>query len=442
MKQSSKLSTLRNYHVGDVTCIIIVALIYYIYTLYSVDNQMVVPTNASSSALNDNYLFPIKLNGLTCYSNDLANCDNSSTSDCCKAALSEGVSPHETVNETILFTLCPLLPLVMIIFRSFLWSKLLQTYSSLDSNDNDSETSNSQRNVISSPSSPRRSTFPTSFWIQLTWEHIIGLIISILFTIFVTDFFKAMIGSPRPIYYALINFSTKVPHIESRIKYFNTAHRSFPSGHSSISMASFGYTAFLWFKDAEILTNRAVFLSRILFLISFLLIFLALWVGATRIIDYWHHYWDVIAGFLIGISWALVSYRFIHTYNNTKSFIKYQKSVFSPNGLNETNFLYPNTSNSKITYNKLLNNAFHNTTTQIDDFESGFVWTPEKHGTVLPNNSINNSNTNNNDDNSTGLKNSLLPTRTYSTSTNQRITPRKNMSNNAMNYVDEGEIKV
>lgn len=84
---------------------------------------------------------------------------------------------------------------------------------------------------------------------------------------------------------------------------FEKGRRSFPSGHSSSAAVVFVYLI-LTLTDMRVIIrtqiNAPVIIDKLLFLVTLLSAFLFLYVGATRIRDFWQHPQDVIAGFLIG----------------------------------------------------------------------------------------------------------------------------------------------
>jgi len=148
---------------------------------------------------------------------------------------------------------------------------------------------------------------------------LLGLFMSLGFTNCLTTFLKLMIGRPRPDFMARC-FDSDVPDPIPWIKpgypdctgnpaVIAEGRRSFPSGHSSMSFSSMFYLT--------------------LFLINFLDTFDeeghpwklalaslpscgALFVAASRVSDYWHHVTDVLAGSLLGIAIAYVSYKQQH----------------------------------------------------------------------------------------------------------------------------------
>lgn len=94
--------------------------------------------------------------------------------------------------------------------------------------------------------------------------------------------FKAMLQRPRPTEYRIIN---------------ETGY-SFPSGHSMVSMAFYGYLIYLIYKHIK---NK--YLKWSLIILLSLLIFS---IGFSRIYLGVHYVSDVIAGFVISIAYLIV----------------------------------------------------------------------------------------------------------------------------------------
>ncbi|XP_026848170.1 putative phosphatidate phosphatase [Drosophila persimilis] len=81
---------------------------------------------------------------------------------------------------------------------------------------------------------------------------------------------------------------------------------SFPSGHSSIVFYSMVYVALYLQRK---LTWRSSKLSR--HFLQFVVIMLAWYTALSRVMDYWHHWSDVLSGSLIGVAGALITARYI-----------------------------------------------------------------------------------------------------------------------------------
>ena len=89
---------------------------------------------------------------------------------------------------------------------------------------------------------------------------------------------------------------------------------SFPSGHSMISMAFYGFIIYLIYKNAK---NKYIKWTAIIFLS--ILIFT---IGVSRIYLGVHYTSDVIAGFLISIAYLIIMTNLIGEYINNKEMEK------------------------------------------------------------------------------------------------------------------------
>lgn len=177
------------------------------------------------------------------------------------------------------------------------------------------------------------------FWLHIYWNSIISLILSFVLQLLIVGYLKEKVSAPRPIFYALNIFSTI--HSDIRSYASSTSHRSFPSGHSSCIAACMGYFALVLMKDAvdfnsfNKLTNGSrngphvghILISRMAILAAMGSLVLILWVGATRIRDYWHFANDVIGGWLIGAVIAVSVYVFM-TSHTSKSMYSIYMSIY------------------------------------------------------------------------------------------------------------------
>lgn len=104
--------------------------------------------------------------------------------------------------------------------------------------------------------------------------------------------FKAILQRPRPTEYRIIN---------------ETGY-SFPSGHSMVSMAFYGYLIYLIYKHIK---NK--YLKWTLIIVLSLLI---LSIGLSRIYLGVHYTSDVIAGFVISIAYLIIFTRITYKWEN------------------------------------------------------------------------------------------------------------------------------
>jgi membrane-associated phospholipid phosphatase len=87
----------------------------------------------------------------------------------------------------------------------------------------------------------------------------------------------------------------------------STALLSFPSGHCAAAFAGFGYLA-LWI-NAKFKVCADYKSSHWQHALLALPLCVAALLALSKIADYWHHWWDVLAGSLIGMFFAWLSYR-------------------------------------------------------------------------------------------------------------------------------------
>ncbi|XP_058091412.1 lipid phosphate phosphatase 2-like isoform X2 [Magnolia sinica] len=138
---------------------------------------------------------------------------------------------------------------------------------------------------------------------------ILGLLFSVLITGVITDAIKDAVGRPRPDFFwrcfpdgnALYDNITSNVICHGDEKVIKEGHKSFPSGHTSC----LGFLA-LYLSGKIKAFDRKGHVGKLC--IIFLPLLVAALVGISRVDDYWHHWQDVFAGGLIGISVATFCY--------------------------------------------------------------------------------------------------------------------------------------
>ncbi|KAJ9585411.1 hypothetical protein L9F63_002794 [Diploptera punctata] len=138
------------------------------------------------------------------------------------------------------------------------------------------------------------------------WDFFVGLVMVLV----VTDIAKCLVGEPRPHFLdtcrpdLAYNCSKTSSYIPGDYTCTNKdisqwlvrdSNKSFPSGHASMST----YTAFfmIWFIQRKVPHNVTFTL------VPWLQCICLMWAmvcSFTRISDHRHHWWDVLAGFIIG----------------------------------------------------------------------------------------------------------------------------------------------
>ena len=136
-----------------------------------------------------------------------------------------------------------------------------------------------------------------------------GIIISInlILSAFTNFIIKQMIQRPRPLDHRIIN----------------EKGYSFPSGHSMVSMAFYGFLLYLIYKNM-----KYKYWKRVLTTILALSI---LFIGISRVYLGVHYTSDVIGGYLVGISYLIVFIHITHSYNkieNSKDSVKEENNEY------------------------------------------------------------------------------------------------------------------
>lgn len=114
-----------------------------------------------------------------------------------------------------------------------------------------------------------------------------------------TDVFKSFVGRPRPDTEAVCGAEDMNNCLNMTGLKREDQFKSWPSGHSSNAMSGLLFGAFF---------VQGVFVDRNLWssMISFLYIMMAVYIGASRVVNYRHNPDDVACGFLIGAIFAIV----------------------------------------------------------------------------------------------------------------------------------------
>lgn len=138
-------------------------------------------------------------------------------------------------------------------------------------------------------------------------EVFMGYAFSGAFTFTTTNIFKLFIAMPRPNHFALL----LVAKILNSDHMALDARKSFPSGHSSLSMATMLYTTLVLAHDIKTRGDRwpLSYQARLLFLtLTCLPTLLALYIAATRVLNYWHATADILSGLCLGALWAVTAH--------------------------------------------------------------------------------------------------------------------------------------
>ncbi|KAH9872887.1 hypothetical protein J1614_005281 [Plenodomus biglobosus] len=144
---------------------------------------------------------------------------------------------------------------------------------------------------------------------------ILGWLISMILTLFITDVIKNAVGRPRPDLIARCKPAPGTPaHVlvtyevctETDQHVLHDGWRSFPSGHSSFSFSGLGYLALFIAGQCHVYRPRAD-LGRVLVALAPLLG--AALIAISRCEDYRHDVYDVSVGSVLGMAVAHYTYR-------------------------------------------------------------------------------------------------------------------------------------
>ncbi|KAL3145164.1 hypothetical protein ABBQ38_001763 [Trebouxia sp. C0009 RCD-2024] len=154
-------------------------------------------------------------------------------------------------------------------------------------------------------------------WRPSRWEMhnlILGLMASVFACALITNMIKITVGRPRP------NFAERcwpekqlpaytqagVPLCSSNSVDPAEGRKSFPSGHTSWTTSGLAYLSLFLAGKLRCFDGSGHPWKAI---VSVIPTGVAVWIGITRLQDYWHHWEDVTFGFLLGLLCAYVSYR-------------------------------------------------------------------------------------------------------------------------------------
>ncbi|KAM7524240.1 hypothetical protein LguiA_014142 [Lonicera macranthoides] len=141
---------------------------------------------------------------------------------------------------------------------------------------------------------------------------ILGLLFAVLITGVLTDAIKDAVGRPRPDFFwrcfpdgkdVYDQLGNVICHGDRGV--IREGHKSFPSGHTSWSFAGLGFLS-LYLSGKIRVFDRKGHVAKLCIVVLPLLF--ACLVGISRVDDYWHHWQDVFAGGLLGLTVATFCY--------------------------------------------------------------------------------------------------------------------------------------
>jgi len=127
-----------------------------------------------------------------------------------------------------------------------------------------------------------------------------------------THTLKAAITRRRPNFYSMCKFDAATSHTCTSSNFWKCeAQFSFPSGHACLSMCA---SVFLcYYCVSHILRGPRITCKRLLIAATItILLGWALYVAATRLVDKYHHYDDVLAGCLLGFAVPTITFHLFY----------------------------------------------------------------------------------------------------------------------------------
>lgn len=147
-----------------------------------------------------------------------------------------------------------------------------------------------------------------SSW-NCTLAGLSGLLAAIGICEITTHMMKYFVLRRRPNFYAHCGWDPATKLCTAAPKKILEAQLSFPSGHSSISWCGMTFLALVLLGKLNISSGKHSWWKQwAMWLVCWIPCSWAAYVATGRIVDRWHHSSDVVAGILIGIVCALVSY--------------------------------------------------------------------------------------------------------------------------------------
>ncbi|CAL8469516.1 g9057 [Coccomyxa elongata] len=143
---------------------------------------------------------------------------------------------------------------------------------------------------------------------------VLNALMCVITTALITNLIKLGVGRPRPNFMMQcwpdgdVQWDATSGEALCSKNTINPAEgrKSFPSGHTSWSTSGLGYLTF-WLGGKLRIYDGTGHSWRVP--ASLIPLGGAVWIGITRLQDYWHHWEDVTAGFLLGLGLAYAFYR-------------------------------------------------------------------------------------------------------------------------------------
>ncbi|RLV92522.1 Diacylglycerol pyrophosphate phosphatase 1 [Spathaspora sp. JA1] len=153
--------------------------------------------------------------------------------------------------------------------------------------------------------------------LHLSQVSCLGLWFSVCVTSVITDILKCWIANPRPDFLARCGAAANTP-VDKLVgievctaplgnMYLSDGMKSTPSGHSSMAFAGLLYLS-LWLLGQFEMLKKKRQITLVHWVIVVLPLLVASYIGLSRTQDYRHHFFDIILGGLIGVTFACLSY--------------------------------------------------------------------------------------------------------------------------------------
>ena len=134
-------------------------------------------------------------------------------------------------------------------------------------------------------------------------NYIVSYAMAFVTQAFIVEYGKNYLGSFRPNFYEGCEWDDA---LSDCTREFDKGRRAFPSAHAASSSCVYTSTVLILFvlRKHIIEANAPRVVSDILMIISVLCVFTFMFIGVTRVHDYWHHPVNVVAGFAVGCGCA------------------------------------------------------------------------------------------------------------------------------------------
>jgi membrane-associated phospholipid phosphatase len=148
--------------------------------------------------------------------------------------------------------------------------------------------------------------------------YVLGIIpydIYVIPGMFLSIFLVTLLGNPGPIQFHLLpllftySIIQSLKHWISKVRPNGADDQSFPSGHTGIASALVSALCMeMNFSDNPKIFEKGITSKLVRNVISFVAIFIVFNIGLQRVINRKHSFFDVIGGYLLGISIGIISW--------------------------------------------------------------------------------------------------------------------------------------